>query len=220
MYHFLRSVNWRAITSWDELEKAIVALPDQGARGDAFEEFCHALLTLRRDFYQVRGVWRFSDAPSEVLQRLGCVSRQDEGIDGILLHHDATLTTYQAKFRSDRSDIPTQRELSTFFMVSDKADYRLIISNVEDLPRVVRERKDHGQILIDHLLDLEPEFFACLQQYVCESQVRPEPRPTPRPFQAEAIRAIVEGFKECPRGQAIVACGAGKTLIGKWNFTK
>ena len=38
----------------------------------------------------------------------------------------------------------------------------------------------------------------------------------PRPYQAEALASIVAGLNTSGRGQAILACGAGKTLIGKW----
>lgn len=36
----------------------------------------------------------------------------------------------------------------------------------------------------------------------------------PRPHQEDAIRACVEGLRKAPRGQAIMACGTGKTLVG------
>ena len=124
MYPFLRSLDWTAIATWDELERAIVALPTAQTRGDAFEEFCHAYFTLHKDLYQVQQVWRFSQIPLTILHGLGGASNQDLGIDGILLHHDATITAYQSKSRANRSDIPSQRELATFYMVSDRADFR------------------------------------------------------------------------------------------------
>lgn len=134
----------------------------------------------------------------------------------MILHYDDTLTAYQSKFRLDRSDIPSQRELSTFYMVSDRADFRLIIANVEDLPRVVRERKAQGQYLVDSLLNLSEDFFASLQEYVFHEKPKVGPPLEPRPFQLQAIDAVIEGLRGHPRGQAILPCGSGKTLIGKW----
>jgi superfamily II DNA or RNA helicase len=209
-------LDWSAIQSWDALEKAIGQLQTQQDRGEAFEEFCAALLELHKDYYQAKAIWRFRDVPDEILNRLGSSNRQDVGIDGVLLHYDDTLTAYQSKFRLHRSDIPSQRELSTFYMVSDRADFRLIISNVEDLPRVARERKAHGQCLVDALLNLSEGFFASLQEYVLHQKQKIEPPPEPRLFQQQAIEAVVNGFKEHCRGQAILPCGSGKTLIGKW----
>jgi superfamily II DNA or RNA helicase len=216
MFPIIRKFDWSEIKSWDALEKAIGGLPTQQHRGEAFEEFSVALLELHKDYYQATKIWRFRDVPDEILERLGCSNRQDVGIDGMILHYDDTLTAYQSKFRLDRSDIPSQRELSTFYMVSDRADFRLIIANVEDLPRVVRERKAHGQYLVDSLLNLPEEFFASLQEYVFHEKPKLGPPLETRPFQLQAIDAVIEGFREHPRGQAILPCGSGKTLIGKW----
>ena len=100
-------------------------------------------------------------------------------------------------------------------MVSDRADYRLIISNVDDLPVVVKERKDHGQILVDKLLELDGAFFSQLANLIRGTSAPDKPTLAPRP-QAEALTRIVAGLNTSGRGQAILACGAGKTLIGKW----
>lgn len=216
MFPLLSRFDWNEIRSWEALEKAIGGLPTQQDRGEAFEEFNKVFLELHKDYYQATKIWRFRDVPDEILERLGCSSRQDMGIDGVILHYDNTLTAYQSKFRLDRSDIPSQRELSTFYMVSDRADFRLIIANVDDLPRVVRERKAHGQYLVDSLLNLPEEFFASLQEYVFHEKPKVGPPLEPRPFQMQAIDAVIDGFREHPRGQAILPCGSGKTLIGKW----
>jgi superfamily II DNA or RNA helicase len=220
MFPILRRFDWSEIKSWEALEKAISGLPTQQDRGEAFEEFSAALLELHKDYYQATKIWRFRNVPDEILERLGCSSRQDVGIDGMILHYDDTLTAYQSKFRLDRSDIPSQRELSTFYMVSDRADFRLIIANVEDLPRVVRERKAHGQYLVDSLLNLPEEFFVSLEEYIFHERPKVGPPLEPRPFQLQAIDAVIEGFREHPRGQAILPCGSGKTLIGKWIADK
>lgn len=216
MFPFLSKFDWSKINSWDTLEKAIGQLPSQQDRGEAFEEFCAAFLELHKDYYQATKVWRFQNVPDEILVRLGCSSRQDVGIDGVILHFDDTLTAYQSKFRLTRSDIPSQRELSTFYMVSDRANFRLIIANVDDLPRVARERKAHGQCLVDSLLNLPEDFFISLQEHVLHQRRVIDIKLEPRPFQQRAIDEIVKGFLEHARGQAILPCGCGKTLIGKW----
>ena len=144
MYRILSTLPWDEISTWPALELAIATLDSEQTRGEAFEEFCHGFFTLHSQLYQITNVWRFRNIPPALLVRLGTNTKQDKGIDGVLLHEDETITAYQAKFRIDRSLTPSQREVSTFYMVSDRADYRLIISNVDDLPVVVKERKDHG----------------------------------------------------------------------------
>jgi predicted helicase len=216
MYRMLRTLPWDQISSWPELEAVIGTFDSEQARGEAFEEFCHAYFKIQSQLYQIREVWRFRNIPPRLLERLGTNTRQDKGIDGVLVHEDETVTAYQAKFRLDRSSVPSQRELSTFYMVSDRADYRLIISNVDDLPVVVKERKDHGQILVDTLLELDQQFFVWLADLSCGTSAPVQPSLEPRPYQVEALTNIVAGLNTYGRGQAILACGAGKTLIGKW----
>lgn len=216
MYRILGSFPWDQIRTWSDLESVIARLESEHDRGEAFEEFCHAFFELQSQLYQIKDVWRFRNIPAVVLERLGTNTKQDKGIDGVLLHEDGTITAYQAKFRIDHSSTPSQREVSTFYMVSDRADYRLIISNVDDLPVVIKERKDHGQILVDKLLDLDHTFFSQLADLLHGTSAPVKPTPVPRSYQAEALTNIVTGLNNFGRGQAILACGAGKTLIGKW----
>jgi hypothetical protein len=82
LFPLLRRFDCSEIQSWDALEKAIGQLPTQQDRGEAFEEFCAALIDLHKDYYQSKGIWKFRDVPDEILNRLGCSNRQDVGIDG------------------------------------------------------------------------------------------------------------------------------------------
>ena len=216
MYRILSSFLWDQISAWPQLELAISQLDSQQDRGEAFEEFCHALFKIQSRLYQIKDVWRFRNIPPNLMERLGTNTKQDKGIDGVLLHEDETITAYQAKFRIDRSITPSQRELSTFYMVSDRADYRLVVSNVDDLPIAAKERKNHGQILIDKLLELDDAFFSHLKNLVRGNTTTDRPTLVPRPYQTEALASIVDGLNKSGRGQAILACGAGKTLVGKW----
>ncbi|MDT7042538.1 DEAD/DEAH box helicase [Candidatus Nitronereus thalassa] len=208
--------DWSIIHCWNDLEDKIRVLSTVQARGEAFEEFCHAFFTHQKDFYQARNIWRFKEIPENILNQIGLNTSQDRGIDGLLQQHDGTFTAYQAKFRSDRADTPSQHELSTFYMISDRVNFRLVVSNVQNLPSIATERKDHGHILVDTLLELSPDFFQCLKDHVCSDYLHHEPPPVAKPFQIEALDAILQGFRVSSRGQAILACGAGKTLLGKW----
>ncbi|MFO0350956.1 MAG: Helicase associated domain protein, partial [Alphaproteobacteria bacterium] len=40
--------------------------------------------------------------------------------------------------------------------------------------------------------------------------------PQPRPYQIEAIENVVRGFETVDRGQLLMACGTGKTLVSMW----
>ena len=121
------------IKSWAELENRIAALPSEMERGEAFEEFCKPFFLLDAVF-QFKEVYRQKEIPYSIKQRLGYQVNQDIGIDGLCVTLDDKIYAYQAKFRSNRSNTPTLRELSTFFTVSDRADWRITISNADRLP--------------------------------------------------------------------------------------
>jgi hypothetical protein len=70
------------IQTWDKLEKRIADLPTEMERGNAFEEFCHALFLLDPVF-QFQQVYRHNEIPHSIRKRLGYPGIQDLGIDGV-----------------------------------------------------------------------------------------------------------------------------------------
>ena len=114
---------------WASLERRIAALPDKQSRGDAFEEFCEVYLRLVPK-YNIKHVWSKGEYPKWVIHQLQLTGQKDQGIDRIAQTRDQELWAIQAKFRSDRNDVVSYDELATFLAISDKADYRVIISNV------------------------------------------------------------------------------------------
>ena len=136
------------IQTWDKLEKRIADLPTEIQRGNAFEEFCHAFFLLDPVF-QFKEVYRQNEIPPSIRERLGYPGIQDIGIDGVGITHEGQIFAYQAKFRSDRKSTPTLRELSTFFTVSDKADWRITIANANKLPPSIDDRVRQSRILAD-----------------------------------------------------------------------
>ena len=169
----------QGISSWDELESRIAGLPTVQERGEAFEQFCHAFFTLDPVF-QFTTVYRQKEIPPSIRQRLGYPGLQDIGIDGVAVSADDRLTAYQAKFRIDRKNTPTLRELSTFFTMSDKADWRIVITNANKLPSALNDRSHHGRVLADHFDQLTPEFFDRLNSYLIEHRITPQKPIFPR----------------------------------------
>ncbi len=151
---------------------------------------------------------------------MGYPSIQDIGIDGIAVTSDGKLVAYQAKFRRDRNNIPTLRELSTFFTVSDRADWRITITNANNLPSSINDRIRHSRVLADRFDQLDSDFFNRLNIYLKEQRITPPAIKTPHKTQQEAIDAALSYFKEHTRGQLILPCGAGKTLAAMWIAEK
>ena len=207
------------IQTWDKLEKRIAELPTEIQRGNAFEEFCHALFLLDPVF-QFKEVYRQNEIPHSIRERLGYPGIQDIGIDGVGVTDDGRIFAYQAKFRSDRKVTPTLRELSTFFTVSDKADWRITISNANKLPSSIDDRVRQSRILADRFDALDADFFDRLADYLKTQRITQPAKKSPHITQQEAIEAAVSYYEKNTRGQLILPCGAGKTLASIWISEK
>jgi predicted helicase len=207
------------ISSWAELEALITALPSEQERGEAFEEFCKAFFLLDPVF-QFEKVYRQNEIPPSLRQKLGYPGVQDIGIDGLAVTTDGKLIAYQAKFRSDRNNIPTLRELSTFFTISDKADWRITITNTNSLPTAINNRTNQSRILVDRFDQVDSNFFDRLRFYLKEHRIEPQKKKTPHQTQKEALKSALSYFKKHNRGQLILPCGTGKTLASMWIAEK
>jgi predicted helicase len=207
------------IQTWDKLEKRIAALPTEMERGNAFEEFCHAFFLLDPVF-QFQKVYRHNEIPHSIRKRLGYPGIQDLGIDGVGITDDGRLFAWQAKFRSDRKITPSLRELSTFFTVSDKADWRITIANANKLPSSIDDRVRQSRILADRFDSLDADFFDRLTTYLKIQRIAPPAKKEPHITQREAIAAAVSYYENNKRGQLILPCGAGKTLASIWISEK
>jgi superfamily II DNA or RNA helicase len=203
------------VSSWAELESRISALPAENERGEAFEEFCKPFFLLDPVF-QFKEVYRHNEIPPSLRDRLGYPGVQDVGIDGLAVTADGKLFAYQAKFRKNPDNTPTLRELSTFFTMSDKADWRITITNAKKLPPSINDRTRNSRILIDRLDGLTPDFFERLRAYLKEQSVTPQEKKIPNKTQQEAINSALGYFRENKRGQLILPCGTGKTLVSMW----
>jgi superfamily II DNA or RNA helicase len=207
------------IQTWDKLERRIADLPTEIQRGNAFEEFCHAFFLLDPVF-QFKEVYRQNKIPHSIRERLGYPGIQDIGIDGVGIIDDGKIFAYQAKFRSDRKTTPTLRELSTFFTVSDKADWRITIANSNKLPSSIDDRVRQSRILADRFDSLDSDFFDRLANYLKTQRIKPSVKKSPHITQQEAIEAAVSYYEKNKRGQLILPCGAGKTLASIWISEK
>jgi superfamily II DNA or RNA helicase len=207
------------VSVWSELEARIASLPSEQERGGAFEQFCKIFFLLDPVF-QFKEVYCQREIPPSIFEQLGYPGRQDIGIDGVAVTIDGKLFAYQAKFRSDRGSTPTLKELSTFFTVSDRADWRITITNANSLPSAINDRTKQSRILADRLDQLEPNFFTRLRCYLQEQIVVLPAIKKPHKTQQEAIDAALKYFKKYNSGQLILPCGTGKTLAAMWIAEK
>jgi predicted helicase len=205
--------SWRTLGGVGKLSGLIESLsPDPGRRGRQFE-FVSRWFFENDPLYQaeLQKIWLWRDWPG----RWGA----DAGIDLVGETHDGRLWAIQAKAYDSRYPIK-KADVDTFLSESARPQfaYRLIIATTNEIGATARRTLDAQGIPVGLLLlaDLEK---AAVDWPASPDDLHPR-RPLPkRPFPhcREAVTAVCKGFEEVDRGQLVMACGTGKTLVGLWT---
>jgi superfamily II DNA or RNA helicase len=181
---------------------------DPNRRGRQFEELCQWYL-LNDPVYraQIKQVWMWDDWPG----RWG----EDAGIDLVAEAKDGKLWAIQAKAYNPDYSIK-KSDIDSFLSESARAEFefRLLIASTNRVARLGERamsaaEKPVGEVLLHDLEQAEVSWPSSIKN------LHPSPRDPNqlRPHQREAIEAIKEGFKNGDRGQVVMACGTGKTLV-------
>jgi superfamily II DNA or RNA helicase len=212
---FAKSGLFAGLSSFEELEKRIVAITENKGKGDAFEVFAEAYLATQRR-HEIGQVWPLDAAPMDLLKKLK-LPLKDYGVDGVTRTALGGHQVYQVKFRSGRTPL-TWEELSTFMGLSDSPEIqsKVVITNCDELASVINERHNFFCIRGSDLDRLTPEDFNAIEAWVSEAKITIR-KSTPFPHQQEALDAIVPALKSEDRVSAIMACGTGKTLTALWT---
>ena len=180
------------------------------AFGGDFEWLCKWFLeNAPRYRCQFDKVWLWKDWP----ERWGA----DAGIDIVARTRTGELWAIQSKADHPDRAIP-KREIDSFLSESSRPEfaYRLLMATTDDIGATARrtlhaQEKPVGLVLRGHLLTEELEWPVQIR-----GTAAPLARWNPRPHQATAIQAVVNGFEDHDRGRLIMACGTGKTLTALW----
>jgi predicted helicase len=212
MVEYHKLLRNKTYNSFIELEKEISQLTTTKEKGDVFEQFVKLYFLLNKELYQIKEVYLFEEIPYTLKKQLK-LEKRDYGVDGVLIFTNGKISTFQAKFRSNRVTAP-YGELSTFLSESFKSDYKYIISNVYNLPIII---KKHNilTVLADTFDSLPKIFFDNLNSFVNSKKILIK-KFSPRVHQERAINNILKGFSKNDRGKYISACGTGKTLTALW----
>ena len=195
-----------------DLRALLAQLPDEKyARGRRFEQLCKWFLRADPVYAgRLRDVWLWDEWPG----RWGA----DAGIDLVAAAVTGELWAIQAKAYDPRYAV-TKADVDTFLSESARPafSFRLLIATTDLIGTRAAKTMD-GQAI--------PAGFIGLAQLerspvlwpddLDELRARRLPAKRPLPHCREAIRAVCDGFEHHDRGQLIMACGTGKTLIGLW----
>lgn len=210
-------------SNWSALHSNLTQINNENPveAGKLFEQltklyFC-AEVEARSKF---KNVWLLNEVPDSVRKRLD-IGKKDYGIDLVLETTDKHLMAVQCKFRNDQSARLgwTKDSLSSWLSGSLHADGRILFTNCSGIDseteRVARRKKFRLYSLAD-LLRLDRDLIQSMYA-LAKSKPLPKTKPkTPRPDQQEAVEAVIRGFQSHDRGQLILPCGAGKTMVSLW----
>ena len=146
---------------------------------------------------------------------------QDAGIDLVAEERDGGLCAIQCKFFDPHRPVP-RKAIDSFMVKSEPAQYtsRLIINTggriqgntlkalqaVSKIPRVL-DASELDQWDVDWLAYVDnPDDVVIPGRKLY----------TPHPYQQEAMDAVCEGLETHDRGQLILPCGTGKTVVTLW----
>jgi predicted helicase len=184
---------------------------DRVLRGRQFEHLCKWFLTTDPLYAsQIRRIWLWNEWPG----RWG----RDAGIDLVAEARDGTLWAIQAK-AYDPSYSIKKSDVDSFLSESARAifSFRLLVATTNGLGRLAANAIDAQQKPVGCLMlhDLERAAVDWPQH---PDELRPGRRPpkTPFPHNREAVETVCHRFTSWNRGQLVMACGTGKTMVGLW----
>ncbi len=150
-------------------------------------------------------------------------TKTDTGIDLVGEEHSGRLCAVQCKFYATNHKL-TQPDIDPFIAASatDEFQSRILIFTGESLNKNAQARIDktaEPQIELISRNNLAVWPIADWRVLVENPEALTflsSPRAKQRPYQADAVKAIVDGFDEADKGKLVLPCGTGKTLVHLW----
>ena len=191
-------------------------LPTEKERGDAFEVFVEAYLSID-EVAQADEAWVVGKVPSELRRKLN-LPASDYGYDGVFRTRLGELVPYQAKFRTGRTPLP-YRELSTFFGITEKAERRVVLTNAVGIAEVAKSRTNFNATRGTDFDRLDAARLGAIAAWIEGIKPLPQVREA-RPHQRAALVDIERELAAHDRATVVMACGTGKTLLALWAAEK
>lgn len=108
--------------------------------------------------------------------------------------------------------------MANLFADGDKADYFIVFTNASGLDKhSITKKVNQLKILtLGDLLNISASTIDKIKQQLEGISILPVTKNEPWEYQAYAVKKVIDGFKLYDRGQLILPCGAGKTLVSLW----
>lgn len=222
----MKKINLLAILNhsscWSDIYNKLLnySQPPNNFAGKIFEEFCkYYYLTEPSIKHEYKNVWMFSEIPYIIKEKLN-LGRVDHGIDLVLEGYDNTLSAIQCKFRNDQENNISwaKDKLAHLFAEGDKADYFIVFTNASGLDKhsLTKKTNQLKLVTLGDLLNISSLTLDEIKKSIAGLETQTQTIKAPRKYQKKAIHDVINGFQNNDRGQLILPCGAGKTLISLW----
>jgi predicted helicase len=216
--HLLSILENNDVKSWQDLETHLSQL-EPHISGKLFESFCKYYYLSEpsvKDDYE--HIYYQNEIPTEIKIKLNLLNK-DYGIDLVLQGFNNILVAVQCKFRKDKTQTLNwggSDKLAHFIADSEKADLRIIFTNAYNVDKNVLNKERVSLVNNSFLQEISQETLSIIKQKL---QGRPNinsAKANPYKFQEDAVLACAFGLETAKRGQLIMPCGTGKTLVGLW----
>jgi len=204
------------VTTWQELKNKLSLEADSGK---LFEAFCkHYFLSSPLFQGDYNHVWYFQEIPFSVKTHLGFLN-MDYGVDVLLEDKRGQYTAIQCKFRSnEKSKLNwSSDKIAHLFAYGTKAHHCMIFSNVMGVDQVSSMQENFSWMGYADLMAIEESTFQQIRKSLLGEELLPRIYCNPLPHQTSAVKACLNAYQTGKeRGQLIMPCGSGKTLVGLW----
>ena len=191
--------------------------PKTAVQGRRFERLVQAALRAHPGEYgreRFAEVWLWGEWPERVARGYG----QDIGIDIVARQTPAYgggLCAVQCKFYE--GEVPTGG-VDKFLAASGTADFasRLLVATARVSKNgMIKARRAEPRCEVLHTSEMDrwvDDWRECIDT-PDRLEIPPAPKHELYGFQEEAVRSIADGFLDADRGQLILPCGTGKSLV-------
>jgi superfamily II DNA or RNA helicase len=185
---------------------------DPGIRGRQFEKLCKWYFETEPTYrLQLKRIWLWKEWPERW-------SNKDLGIDLVVETLEGKRWAIQAK-AYDSNYYIKKADIDSFLSESSRPEfsYRLVLATTNLLgpnaqTTINAQQKPVGKVLFSDLCHSALSWPESPDELLAP----PPERKEPRIHQEKAVEEALQGFKKHDRGQIIMACATGKTLVGLW----
>lgn len=203
--------------NWSDIQSYFSTLTSH-EKGKFFEKYAKVLLkTDPRYNKNIINIWQFDDIPSEI-RKLCHFSTVDHGIDLLVEDNINGFIGIQVKYRENQNTINWSKDKIANVFADGLLDNVGIISNVQAVDNhTLKHPKLKLLILEEDLLFTEKQVqLQIINELNGSKKVIKREKKHPFEWQNDILKKAVEYFQYYDRGQLILPCGTGKTLIALW----